>query len=712
MYVGAQPLIANLTLLNSMGVLGRVVKLQWIETRDDGMSDAAVVVDIPYDTIDKPSTSSSSSSRATKAIHQRTFTLHGRVITLRIQCSERLWPWTGFVAVAAYATTSSGSSGTGPNNGSPPFIGTIRGHLLVTVESQPSPIFPAPSMPTATLNVASNNNDNAWSTGNTSYIFNRTRSSGNNHGIRGSRGMHSSTTAVDIVVKLQPTPPRSQRLLWDAYHNIDYPSGYIPRDDINSNRNSFDWLGDHLYTNQRKVFNWLLDQGYYVEVLRAPWTCFDAMQYNALVVVDPEEILREQEVVKLEHDIRTHGLSLMIVADWYDEMQMVAEEYEDENTRSLWHAVTGGSNIPALNKLLSRFGALLGLQAFDGKIKLDGRELKFLSGNTIARWPQGGVLLHSLPGELKLSRAPKEEKDKKLRGPAIDPNMFTMTKQAIAGFLQTIKTKQKEDSMGGITKMGSKGLNSLASNHSRKVPLSSSSSSNLDIPNGGSMHPLMDMGGRIVVYGDSSCFEVTVGDSLPNPTRPLEVGCEIMLNLLFDYVMTGHVFVRDNRSTNSNGTTSNSPSSSPRSTNLIPVTTSSSSSSLPITATSIPLLQTLEHASSFTNGEKKNKSEVGNGSFVLPLGTSQVLRSIWGQLELLSHGEMYRRELLNFAGTSVASTTTGTHGTITLPSNSFPLKEQEKIELHRRGRAWEMSRCSKSFHLSDKLFMDVCDKIL
>ena len=73
---------------------------------------------------------------------------------------------------------------------------------------------------------------------------------------------------------------------------------------------------------------------------------------------------------------------------------------------------------------------------------------------------------------------------------------------------------------------------------------------------------------------------------------------------------------------------------------------------------------------------------------------------------------MFRRELLNFAGTSVASTTTGTHGTNALPPNSLPSKEQEKIELHRRGRAWEMSRCSKSFHLADKNFMDVCDKIL
>ena len=283
--------------------------------------------------------------------------------------------------------------------------------------------------------------------------------------------------------------------------------------------------------------------------------------------------------------------------------------------------------------------------------------------------------------------------------------------------------------MGGITNVGSKGSigpSPVASNHSRKEPLSSSpsslSSSNLHLSNqsGVLRDPLIDVGGRIVVYGDSSCFEVTFGDSIPNPARPLDEGCEVLLSFLFDYLMTGHIFVRDNRSSSSNST-SNGPSPSPGgvSVNKLPATTPVPLSSSSIGTASIPLIPTLEQAhmtttniASSTNSDKKTKAEVGNISFVLPAGTSPVLRSLWGQLELLSHGEMFRRELLNFAGTSVASTTPGGHGISALSSNSLPSKDREKIELHRRGRAWEMSRCSKSFHISDKNFMDICDKIL
>jgi hypothetical protein len=37
---------------------------------------------------------------------------------------------------------------------------------------------------------------------------------------------------LPIEVDLIPTPPRSKRILWDQFHNIGYPSGYFPRDDL------------------------------------------------------------------------------------------------------------------------------------------------------------------------------------------------------------------------------------------------------------------------------------------------------------------------------------------------------------------------------------------------------------------------------------------------------------------------------------------------
>jgi membrane-bound transcription factor site-1 protease len=52
----------------------------------------------------------------------------------------------------------------------------------------------------------------------------------------------------------------------------------------------FDKYGDHLHTNFRGVFNFLRSEGYFVEVLGEPFTCFDASQYGTLLIVDPEEV--------------------------------------------------------------------------------------------------------------------------------------------------------------------------------------------------------------------------------------------------------------------------------------------------------------------------------------------------------------------------------------------------------------------------------------
>ena len=68
-----------------------------------------------------------------------------------------------------------------------------------------------------------------------------------------------------------------------------------------------------IFINIRNVFNWLLLKGYYVELLREPWTCFDSMNYRAILVVDPEETFALKEIEKIVRDIRslsrTHKLS-------------------------------------------------------------------------------------------------------------------------------------------------------------------------------------------------------------------------------------------------------------------------------------------------------------------------------------------------------------------------------------------------------------------
>lgn len=119
-----------------------------------------------------------------------------------------------------------------------------------------------------------------------------------------------STVKLPIKVKIVPTPPRSKRVLWDQYHNLRYPPGYFPRDNLRMKNDPLDWCvsvggglvaperslktwggrnhgccvsprnGDHIHTNFRDMYQHLRSMGYFVEVLGAPFTCFDASQYG------------------------------------------------------------------------------------------------------------------------------------------------------------------------------------------------------------------------------------------------------------------------------------------------------------------------------------------------------------------------------------------------------------------------------------------------
>lgn len=130
-------------------------------------------------------------------------------------------------------------------------------------------------------------------------------------------GEITSTVKLPIKVKIVPTPPRSKRVLWNQYHNLRYPPGYFPRDNLRMKNDPLDWCshfhhsyylfnlgclifeqfqlkllsfshflsrnGDHIHTNFRDMYQHLRSMGYFVEVLGAPLTCFDASQYGERV---------------------------------------------------------------------------------------------------------------------------------------------------------------------------------------------------------------------------------------------------------------------------------------------------------------------------------------------------------------------------------------------------------------------------------------------
>jgi membrane-bound transcription factor site-1 protease len=154
-----------------------------------------------------------------------------------------------------------------------------------------------------------------------------------------------------------------------------------------------DWHGDHPHTNFHKFYDALTEAGYFVEVLGSPFTCFDAKNYGALLMVDLEEEYSSEEIRKLREDVREKGLGVAVFAEWYHVPTMETLKFFDDNTHYDWHAVTGGANVPALNDLLfEAFGlAFAGSEVTDAStgVQVGDDKVYVHSGTRIARAPKG-----------------------------------------------------------------------------------------------------------------------------------------------------------------------------------------------------------------------------------------------------------------------------------------------------------------------------------
>uniref|UniRef100_A0A669BEI8 Membrane-bound transcription factor site-1 protease n=1 Tax=Oreochromis niloticus TaxID=8128 RepID=A0A669BEI8_ORENI len=263
---------------------------------------------------------------------------NGDNIDVAISYSPVLWPWAGYLAVSISVAKKAAS-----------WEGIAQGHVMVTVAS------PA---------------ENDSEVG----------------------GELTSTVKLPVKVKIVPTPPRSKRVLWDQYHNLRYPPGYFPRDNLRMKNDPLDWNGDHIHTNFRDMYQHLRSMGYFVEVLGAPITCFDASQYGTLLMVDSEEEYFPEEITKLRRDI-DNGLSLIIFSDWYNTSVMRKVKFYDENTRQWWMPDTGGANIPALNDLISVWGMAFSDGLYEGDFTLADHDMYYASGCSIARFPEDGIVI-------------------------------------------------------------------------------------------------------------------------------------------------------------------------------------------------------------------------------------------------------------------------------------------------------------------------------
>ncbi|XP_047970773.1 subtilisin-like protease SBT6.1 isoform X1 [Salvia hispanica] len=264
----------------------------------------------------------------------------GNLLSIQFTYSDVIWPWTGYLALHMQIKEEGVH-----------FSGEIEGNVTVNVYSPPG---------------------------------------------QGDNAPRKSTCILRLKLKVVPTPQRSQRVLWDQFHSIKYPPGYIPRDSLDVRNDILDWHGDHLHTNFHIMFNMLRDAGYFVETLGSPFTCFDAKRYGTLLLVDLEDEYFAEEIKKLKDDIMINGLGLVVFADWYNVDSMMKMKFFDDNTRSWWTPVTGGANVPALNDLLSPFGIAFGDKILNGDFVINGEQSRYASGTDVVKFPKGGYL-HRFP---------------------------------------------------------------------------------------------------------------------------------------------------------------------------------------------------------------------------------------------------------------------------------------------------------------------------
>lgn len=287
----------------------------------------------------------------------------GHYLDISVTHSQHIWPWAGWMAVQVRVKSEAKD-----------FEGVAQGHIEITVKSP-----------------------------------------GEGDGL-------VSTVKLPLRVKIIPPPPRHRRVLWDQYHNLRYPPGYFPRDNLRMKNDPLDWNGDHIHTNFRELYQHLRAQGFYIEVMGVPLTCVDMSNYGTLLIVDPEEEFYPEELSKLRRDIDS-GLSLVVFADWYNTTVMKKVRFYDENTRLWWVPDTGGANIPALNDLLAGWGIALGDTVLDGEISLGSHDAQFSSGSPLVRFPPDGVVI-----------TPKlRDQGKEVLGGGSD----TMLKLPILGLYQT-----------------------------------------------------------------------------------------------------------------------------------------------------------------------------------------------------------------------------------------------------------------------------------
>ncbi|EDV97999.1 membrane-bound transcription factor site-1 protease [Drosophila grimshawi] len=383
---------------------------------------------------------------------------YGHFLKISTSYSELVWPWTGWMSVYI-AVNREGQN----------YEGISKGRLVLVIESLPL----------------------------------------------GTNKSHQSEVALPLTIKITPKPPRHKRILWDQFHSLRYPPGYIPRDNLKIKTDPLDWRADHIHTNFRDTYVHLRNAGYYIDVLREPYTCFNPLEYGVLLIVDPEEEFFDEEIMSLEHYVYEKGLSVIVFADWYNTTVMRHIKFFDENSRQWWIPDTGGANIPALNDLLKPFRISFGDFVGEGHFKLGDHAMYYASGTTLVSFPNneddvviGTNLLDQ--GESIITNGKSTNADSKHHVP-------------IMGLFQTdlssrLSTKEKFVRNTPVADDDSKMF---------EMPFDHTILKNRILLNDKS-EKLTE--GRIAVYGDSNCLD----------SSHMDKACYWLLTTILDFAMNSH----------------------------------------------------------------------------------------------------------------------------------------------------------------------------
>lgn len=84
------------------------------------------------------------------------------------------------------------------------------------------------------------------------------------------------------------------------------------------------------------------------------------------MLIDIEDFLSEDEIQSIRYNVEVKGMSLMIVADWFNQDRLSQKKYYNLVTFEEWTPFMGGANVQTLNSLLEPYHIAFGQGVYSG----------------------------------------------------------------------------------------------------------------------------------------------------------------------------------------------------------------------------------------------------------------------------------------------------------------------------------------------------------